>query len=237
MVDTLDTFAERLKFLRKKAGMSLAAVGKQTGVSAQAVHKWETGGKADSDKELKLAQLFRVDRAWLAFGNGTLPDKSVPHPADRNPEKSYYPPTVPEMPETGIFVPLLPPSRVTTWIEGKGSILTVHTGSWIACPARHSEETFALRIMDDSMENLGSKSSYSEGTIVFIDPKVKPRSKSCVVFTNFRMDEQDVLFRQLLIKNGELFRAPLNPTWPEGERKVASYEFIVGTVIGKWCYE
>lgn len=64
----MHSFAGRLRYLRRKAGLTLAAVGAHLGVSAQAVHKWESGGDVRSDKQSGIAKFFGVSLFWLLHG-------------------------------------------------------------------------------------------------------------------------------------------------------------------------
>lgn len=236
MVDKLDTLAGRLKFLRKKAGLSLAAVGKQIGVSAQAVHKWESGGKIDGQKDMHLAELFNVSPLWLIWGE-VPPDGNDQFPKIFAGMDLPPPPTVPRPPDEGIFVPLLELNAVTNWIARSGPF-DYHKGEWIACPVAHSDATYALKVVDASMEDLGSKISYSEGDIIFVDPLITPWANSRVILTGYNMEEeQSVIFRQLVIEGWEMFRQPLNKSWPEQKIRIPEYELPAGTVIGKWVSE
>lgn len=240
MVDKLNTLAERLKFLRKKAGLSLAAVGKQVGVSAQAVHKWEAGGKVDGHRDIHLAQLFDVSPSWLIYGDDSADDTpGFPQKIYEKLEKPYRDlrPSIPKPSDEGIFVPLLAHDAVTNWIARAGPF-DFHMGEWVACPGEHSDSTYALRVDDSSMENLGEKISYSEGDIIFIDPAVTPWNQSRVILTCKEMDSGlKVIFRQLIIEGWEMYRQPLNKSWPEQRIRIPDHELPAGTIIGKWVKE
>jgi Tfp pilus assembly protein PilV len=69
-----ETFADR--FERLRGGMSYEALSeaihRKTGVqiSAQALHKWSKGGKADAANLKAVADFFGVNEAWLSYGTG-----------------------------------------------------------------------------------------------------------------------------------------------------------------------
>ncbi len=85
------TLGQRIKTLRKQAGLSQEKVAEFTGVSRQAVTKWENGKSAPSTENLfKLAELFgttvdlllpRTDIAAPPTGEGSGPA----------PERSFFP--------------------------------------------------------------------------------------------------------------------------------------------------
>lgn len=55
------TFAEKLKSIRKKAGMSQEKLAEKIGVSRQAITKWETdAGIPDIDNMMALSSLFNI---------------------------------------------------------------------------------------------------------------------------------------------------------------------------------
>ena len=61
------SLGERIKALRRRAGLSQEQVAEQVGVSRQAVAKWEAGQSAPSTKNLrKLAQVLQVGLEELA---------------------------------------------------------------------------------------------------------------------------------------------------------------------------
>ena len=61
------SLGERIKALRRRAGLSQEQVAEQVGVSRQAVAKWEAGQSAPSTENLrKLAQVLQVGLEELA---------------------------------------------------------------------------------------------------------------------------------------------------------------------------
>lgn len=238
MVDNLDTFADRLKYLRKKSGLSLSAVARQIGVSPQAVHKWENGGKVDNDREWALADFFKVSGTWLIRGdNGDsdTPTLDRPHP--------YFwsagAPSVPHQPDTGVYVPLLRVEEVDDWVSmPEHPSYDYHKGAWIACPVEHGERTFAVAVQGISMENLNSKISYSDGDIIFADPDSKIVSGCRVIFGSSKGSMKlDVVFRELIIEGNTNFWRPINPQWPQAITPVGDRHIPLARVIGKWVDE
>lgn len=237
MVDKIDTFAERLKFLRKKSGLSLAAVARQLSVSPQAVHKWENGGKVDNDREWDLADLFNVSAAWLIRGEN--PDANLP--ALSRPDNSFFrygSPTTPRIPESGTYVPLLDTSEVVGWLTEGEWHSGHHKGHWIACPSDHGERTFAMIVKGVTMENLGSRPSYSEGDVIFADPDASYKSGArCLFSASGWVPDLDVIFKQLIIEDGRKYWRSLNPQWPSSITPIDDTHLLLAIVIGKWVGE
>ncbi|MRW85386.1 helix-turn-helix domain-containing protein [Pseudoduganella sp. FT26W] len=235
MVDKFDTFAERLKYLRSKSGLSLAALAKQLGVSAQAAHKWENGGRVDSDRLWALAALFKVDPSWLMQG------PVIEDGLEKKPHFHYLvgAPSIPKTTDSGVFVPLLDAADVIEWTTQEGDIsFDYHKGEWVACPAPHGGLTFALMVKGVSMENLGSKVSYSDGDMIFVDPEVEPTSGVRAVFSASGLSRKlDVVFRELIVEGGQRFWRSLNPQWPQAISPVEEKHQVLGVVIGKWSPE
>ena len=96
-IDT-NAFGQRVLRARLELGalstpvrqVSQTEVGAALGVTGVAVGSWEAGKKTpDLDTIVRLAQALRVNRAWLAFGDGTMRDSASepalvqPRPHDR----------------------------------------------------------------------------------------------------------------------------------------------------------
>lgn len=66
------TFSEKLKTIRKKAGMSQEKLAEKIGVSRQAITKWETdSGIPDIDNMMALSELFNISLDELLFNEKT----------------------------------------------------------------------------------------------------------------------------------------------------------------------
>ena len=103
---------------------------------------------------------------------------------------------------------------------------------WLPCPVPHSESTYALTVTGVSMYNPNGRPSFDDGDIIFVDPKVAPKNKSCVIV---RLDDrQEATFKQIIIETWDKYLVPLNPNWPEQFIQVTENATICGVVIGKW---
>lgn len=84
-----------------------------------------------------------------------------------------------------------------------------------------SSEPFALRVIGDSMAP-----EFEHGVIIIIDPSASAGNGSYVVA---RMEDDEYLFRQLLIENGTYFLTALQ----EDQRRleISGPEAIIGVVV------
>lgn len=77
----METLAERIKYVRKTAGLSQEKFGAELGVSRGAVGNWELGEGISTDKMREISEKFGVSMDWLAKSAGAPPAKiSVPTP-------------------------------------------------------------------------------------------------------------------------------------------------------------
>lgn len=70
--------------------------------------------------------------------------------------------------------------------------------------------TYALRVHGDSMVGTSGE-SFPEGSIIIVEPELKPRPGDYVVA---RSRDNETTFKQLVKADGEFFLRPLNPSCP-----------------------
>ena len=64
---------DRIREIRKSAGLNQTEFGKKVGVSISAVQKWESGENVVSDAVVKLiCREFSVNENWLRTGEGEM---------------------------------------------------------------------------------------------------------------------------------------------------------------------
>lgn len=105
---------------------------------------------------------------------------------------------------------------------------------WIYCPTKHSTNTFAYRVKDDTMTNQSVGRSYPEGTIIFIDRDVRPKNGDAVVA--YSPDNHFITFKAWMSDFGKEWLKPLNRTLSVidiTDKNVV----IVGTLIGSYRQE
>ncbi len=70
MITTLITLGERLKFARKKRGLSQASLAKLAGVAQGTIGNLESGERKSPRGLLSIARALKVDPNWLETGKG-----------------------------------------------------------------------------------------------------------------------------------------------------------------------
>jgi transcriptional regulator with XRE-family HTH domain len=73
------SFSSRLRELRRDKALSLRKLGREIGVTANAVLRWEKDKVTPTrGKMLELARFFDVEPAWLAWGIGSRRNRLKP---------------------------------------------------------------------------------------------------------------------------------------------------------------
>lgn len=91
-----------------------------------------------------------------------------------------------------------------------------------ALTACENAEPYALMVLGDSM-----LPEFAEGEIVVVEPEGLARDGSYVV----AMHDEELIFRQLLLRDGRWRLHPLNPDYADAE--IAGIEAVRGVVIQK----
>ncbi len=102
---------------------------------------------------------------------------------------------------------------------------------WLACPVKHGSHTYALRVRGDSMYNPGTRPSFEDGDIIFVDPDRTAVHRSLVIV---RLDdENEATFKRLLVDGEKKMLEALNAAWPDRIFPVKSNATICGVVIAR----
>ena len=133
--------------------------------------------------------------------------------------------------------PNIPPGHVPliSWVQA-GNWADVHdpfqpgdAEDWMPCPVNHGENTFALRVVGDSMDGPGG---YREGEIIYVDPRVAATPNRDVVA---RTPNGKVTFKRLKEDSDGRYLLALNPAWPDRIIRVPDDTVICGVVIGSFA--
>lgn len=206
-----NSIADRIKRLRKEAGLSQQKVADAIGVSRVAVTKWESGQTQDMKRSSLsgMAKLFKVSVEELIGGK---------------PKSINVSPTL--LTSTRI-VPLIAKVPAGNWRTIFDDFSPGAGMSYELASEECGPNTFALIVSGDSMEP-----DFKEGDKIFVDPDKTPKPGSFVVARNHHLEPT---FKQYKARgvdaNGkELFElVPLNDSYPT----IRSDEFeieIIGTV-------
>ncbi len=129
------------------------------------------------------------------------------------------------------LVPLISWVRAGQWSEVADPYSVGDAEDWKACPVRHGDRSYALKIKGFSMSNPGGKPSFEEGDIIFVDPDREPAHRSLVIV---RLDDQnEATFKRLIIDGDSKFLEALNPSWPDRIIKVNGNATFCGVVIAR----
>lgn len=94
---------------------------------------------------------------------------------------------------------------------------------WLICGTQHSDKTFALLVVGDSMSP-----EYQDGWYIFVDPDVQARHNDDVIV---RDEYGKATFKRLQITHDGSFLLALNPDYPNRILKVPETSTICGVVI------
>ncbi len=221
---------ERLQALMTKKEMTQYSLAAVSGVPQPTIQRILTGKSKDPRRSNieKIANPLDTTAEYLLTGKQ--------EPIFNNKVIELYK-THPNTIEINIFdsVPVVSWVAAGNWEDVADPYEPGSSDSWLPCPKKHGERTFALRVDGVSMENLGGKYSYSDGDIIFVDPSIRPENGSRVVV---RLEgEKQATFKQLIIEGGKKYLKPLNPSWPDKIIPINGNATICGVVIGKWVEE
>lgn len=106
---------------------------------------------------------------------------------------------------------------------------------WISCPAKHSNNTYALIVSGDSMssQSPGSR-TYIDGSIIFVDRDVTPKNGDGVIA--YSAANSQATFKTWVSDFGQTWLKPLNSGHPSIDITSSDIE-IWGTVIGSFTPE
>ena len=201
---------ERIKARRKELKLTQSAVAKAIKVSRVSITQWELGDTSPNGANLdKLSKVLKTTAEWLLYGISGSISGIIPEP------------------ETPQDVPLI------SWVQaGICTEIIDHfqTGDSIEhypCPEKHSKDTFALKIVGESMSP-----DYVPGEIIYVDPEVEAASGSCVVVR--QNGDTEATFKQLVFDGNKKYLKALNPNWPNPIIEMLPDAFICGVVIGSY---
>lgn len=186
----METVGQRIKKLRKENKKTQLEVGKFCNVSDVTVGFWERDVNEPKGRALQLlAKLFNVDINYILYGslNNLSPVKS----------------------STVQTVPLLSTVQAGNFTEHM--INNNEVNEWINTTFSISSESFALKVVGDSMLNPLGNPSIPEGSIIIVDTLQFADNGKIVVA---RIDGTDqVTVKKLVIDGPNRYLMPLNPQY------------------------
>lgn len=209
---------DRIVSRAKELGLNQTDIIKLTTASKGTVSKWFNAvSKPSGDNLVVLAKALQTTTEWLSKGTQSGVSKSVSKPqADYNAE--ILPPSN--------KVPVIDLVAAGNWTETCDPYPVGEAENWEECPAKHGENTFAVRINGESM-----MPKFEHGEIIFCDPSQQPENKDFVIAK--LTDENQATFKQLILEGGNMMLKALNPNWPNQYIPINGNCQIVGKVIAR----
>lgn len=210
----METFKERLIACREAAGLTQSELARRLSLTPQAVQKWEKGENVPRGKRMeKLASLLSTSVGYLLIGEGSA--------------------NVEPGPRVSGVLPLISWVRAGQWTEALDIAHPMDEGvEMIPCPSQHSSRAFALRVRGESMFNPGSRRSFLDGELIYVDPERDAVNGSLVIAK--LDDSEETTFKELVIEGDRCFLKALNPDWPNRIFEVGCDVKIIGVVFGKY---
>lgn len=244
---SLDSFAERLTFLREQNQLTQAQLAAKSGLSQATIGNLETGRNKGTKKILELAKALHITPEWLIQGGNLYEakgaflrkDMGVLSREEHNSQvmrdfasRAIIMPEVKDEPAPHTHTPSPTPSRILpiiTWVnEALSTPNEAHrsheTEGWFLSPFEHSPEAFWMKISFDVMEP-----AYLHNDLILVDPAVSPQNNDDVVIRDARGIAGFGRLRQTL---SERYLETLNPKYPDRMHRLDESVLIVGTVTG-----
>lgn len=244
---SLDSFAERLIFLREERQLTQAQLAAKSGLSQATIGNLETGRNKGTKKILELANALQITPEWLIHGGNlaqakgaffrkemqVLPAQEVgPQYLMGLMSSAQMAPVVDDepQPQTGIQLP--PPPQKLPIISWENEALSrpgeTHLSNeiegWFLSPFQHSPQAFWMRICFDDMEP-----NYLLNDLVLVDPAITPNNNEDVIIR----DARDITgFGCLRETSRGKYLETFNPKYPDRMHRLDEGALIVGTVIG-----
>lgn len=123
--------------------------------------------------------------------------------------------------------PLISWVQAGAWCEVGNVALDLSETEQYPCPPNCSERTFLLRVQGESMID-----EYRPGSLIYVDPEVKPKSGDDVVVQCDRHGISEATFKRYIYEpgSGPILKA-LNPAWPERYMELDDDCRIIGVVV------
>ncbi|KIF80789.1 LexA family protein [Noviherbaspirillum autotrophicum] len=231
----MTTIHERIKTKRLELGLTMDELAKRVGVSSwQTVQQWEKeGGTAPKRSRLDaVAQALNVTVDWLLSGpdivvrSGNTIMVAEIKTTGRKPDFN-----VQDIESNQKPIPLISWVQAGDWCEAQDQYNVGDAEEWIACPVKHGPRTYALRVRGESMRNPGSKPSFDDGDVIFVDPDRAAEHKSLVIT---KLEEtNEATFKRLLIDGKSWYLEALNPSWPNRIMPIKADAHVCGVVIAR----
>ncbi|HIF9213067.1 TPA: LexA family protein [Photobacterium damselae] len=210
----LDTMAKRVLSRRKTLNMTQDDLAKLIQATRVAISNIELGNSTNirATTLFALAKALTCDPLWLLTGEQSRPFRL----AGKEQDDAHV-----------RYVPLVDFNQVASWAMAKCDNDS-NDIPMVPCPVNCSEDTFALRVVGDSMEP-----RFENGDLIFVDPALKePKPGKFVIAM---LPGEDVAtFKEFQRVDGQSMLKALNPNYPSDMRytRLNGSSTLIGLVVG-----
>ncbi len=180
------------------------------GVSKQSVTNWVNRDSISKKAAERIATHYDVGLEWVLSGKESLITKK--------PSGAYF---------VEKKIPLISWVQAGAWSEVVDSFQPGDADEYYPCPEAHSDNTFALTVIGESMYP-----DFIPGELIYVDPCVEAVSGSCVVVR--QNGDTEATFKQLMFDGSKKYLKALNPSWPTPIIEMLPDAVICGVVIGSY---
>ncbi|MFV0570364.1 MAG: LexA family protein [Citrobacter portucalensis] len=206
----MKTLSERIEKRMLDLGITPTRLAERIGKSKVTVHKLLSGTQdnVNADTLFALSRTLKCTADWLYLGIGTPEGKGI----------------LIQDSTIGMPVPLMSIRDVSGYITGEFNVDDLDR---IACPIKCSAETFAAKVIGDSMSP-----RFEQADIIFVDQSIRdPKVESFVVY--MQSGRNEATFKQYQIFDGQVYLKSLNESLPNEIRyqKAGEQDTLIGVVI------
>ena len=208
----MDHLGTRLKQLRKDKNITQQQLAELIGVSKTSIIYWEKGDNLPKhDSLISLSRILGVSSTYLMQGK-QVEDKD---------DQRYQ--ILPKR-----FVPIL------SWQQANQEHPLMHLSTdhkdWLAAHPHMTKDCYALEVLGDSMLPEFRPHDHIYVTTDITSGQLKT-GDFVIVQTQ---DQQEALFKRLVIETDGMFLQVLNETWPQQTMPFTASLKIVAKVLGFW---
>jgi SOS-response transcriptional repressor LexA len=206
-IQTMNTIGDRIKKLRSDLSINQRQLAEKLGIEPPSVNQWESDKTKPSAKSLtSLCQILNTTPEYILYG--VHPEEAGASYAVNEPSLHYNPNTEPAS------VPKTKQVPVISWIQAGSTHVAYIDESEeyekVTCYKKHSNMTYALRVMGDSMTTDSGPYSFPEGTIIIVDPEQKGDTTNGIFVVAKENGNDAVTFKQLKYDGATPYLNPLN---------------------------
>lgn len=214
--------SDRIQQLLDHFGWSKAELARQANTSRQAVNGWMNNKVPSQKAAIALREKHSINDAWLTQGRGQM----ITRETISEPTGTYNVAAVAVQPRP---VPLISWAQACEHGEAMNDFDNNKVEEWLGSVSAHSKNTYALRVVGDSM-TAAHGLTFPDGCIIYVDPDAAGTVQSGDIVVAKINGNSELTFKQFICDAGRQFLKPLNNQYPS----LHDPFHVVGKVVGKW---